>query len=123
MRRQLPTAIRHLAGRADELRTLDGLLDRFDGAAGTTLILAISGTAGVGKTALAVHWAHRAAERFPDGQLYVNLRGFDPSGAPVAAAEAIGGFLEAFGIPADRIPASPDAQAALYRSLLPAAEC
>jgi transcriptional regulator with XRE-family HTH domain len=115
--RQLPTAIRRLAGRADELRTLDGLLDRFDGATGT-LILAMSGTAGVGKTALAVHWAHRAAERFPDGQLYVNLRGFGPSGGPVAPAEAIGGFLDAFGVPADRIPASPEAQGALYRSLV-----
>jgi transcriptional regulator with XRE-family HTH domain len=116
--RQLPTAIRRLAGRADEQRTLDSLLDRFDGATGTALILAISGTAGVGKTALAVNWAHRAAERFPDGQLYVNLRGFDPSGAPVAPAEAIGGFLDAFGVPVDRIPVSPDAQTALYRSLL-----
>jgi transcriptional regulator with XRE-family HTH domain len=125
--RQLPTAIRHLAGRADQLSVLDGLLDRLDGTAGagatagtegTTLISAISGTAGVGKTALAVHWAHRVAGRFPDGQLYVNLRGFDPSGAPLAPAEAIRGFLDAFGMAAERIPASPDAQAALYRSLL-----
>jgi hypothetical protein len=116
--RQLPTAIRHLAGRTDERRTLDGLLGRFYGAAGTALTVAISGTAGVGKTALAVHWAHRAAGHFPDGQLYVNLRGFDPSGAPVAPAEAICGFLDAFGMSSERIPASPDAQAALYRSLL-----
>jgi transcriptional regulator with XRE-family HTH domain len=116
--RQLPTAIRHLAGRSAELRILDELLDRLDGTAGTALILAISGTAGVGKTALAVHWAHQVAERFPDGQLYVNLRGFDPSGAPVAPAEAIRSLLDAFGMSAERIPASPDAQAALYRSLL-----
>jgi helix-turn-helix protein len=116
--RQLPAAIPNLAGRADELKALDGLLDRFDGTAGTALIVAISGTAGVGKTALAAHWAHGATESFPDGQLYVNLRGFDPSGAPVAPAEAIRGFLDAFGVPAGRIPASPDAQAALYRSLV-----
>jgi transcriptional regulator with XRE-family HTH domain len=122
--RQLPIAIRHLAGRADQLKILDGLLDRFDGTegtadtGGTALISAISGTAGVGKTALAVHWAHRVAERFPDGQLYVNLRGFDPSGAPVEPAEAIRGFLDAFGTSAGRIPGGPDAQAALYRSLL-----
>ncbi len=116
--RQLPTAIRHLAGRTDELRILDGLLGRFYGAAGTVLTVAISGTAGVGKTTLAVHWAHRAAKHFPDGQLYVNLRGFDPSGAPMAPSDAIRGFLEAFGMSAERIPASPDAQAALYRSLL-----
>src|ERR1700722_19820347 len=116
--RQLPPAIRHFVGRADELKALDGLLEGVDGAAGTTLIAAISGTAGVGKTALAVHWAHRAAASFPDGQLYVDLRGFDPSGTPVAPADAIRSFLDAFGLPAERIPASPDAQAALYRSLL-----
>jgi len=116
--RQLPTAIRHFAGRAVELRILDELLDQVDGPAGPTLISAITGTAGVGKTALALHWAHLAAERFPDGQLYVNLRGFDPSGAPMEPPEAIRGFLDAFGIPPQRIPASPDAQAALYRSLL-----
>jgi transcriptional regulator with XRE-family HTH domain len=110
--RQLPTAIRHLAGRAAELKILSGLLDRLDAAPSTALIVAISGTAGVGKTALAVHWAHRVAERFPDGQLYVNLRGFDPSGSPVAAAEAIRSLLDAFGMTAERIPASQDAQAA-----------
>jgi tetratricopeptide (TPR) repeat protein len=116
--RQLPAAIRHFVGRADELKALDELLDAVDGAAGTPQIASISGTAGVGKTALAVHWAHRAAERFPDGQLYVDLRGFEPSGTPVAPPDAIRGFLDAFGMPAERIPASPDAQAALYRSLL-----
>jgi transcriptional regulator with XRE-family HTH domain/tetratricopeptide (TPR) repeat protein len=116
--RQLPATIRNFAGRADELKVLDGLLDGVGGAAGTTLISAISGTAGVGKTALAVHWAHRASEHFPDGQFYVDLRGFDPSGAPAPPAEVIQGFLNAVGVPADQIPASPDAQAALYRSLL-----
>ena len=79
--RQLPAAVPHFAGRAGELRILDGLLDQADGAAGTVVISAIGGMAGVGKTALAVHWAHRAADQFPDGQLYVNLRGFDPAGA------------------------------------------
>jgi tetratricopeptide (TPR) repeat protein len=72
----------------------------------------------VGKTALALHWAHQVAGRFPDGQLYVNLRGFDPSGTPVTAPEAIRGFLEALGLAPERIPASPETQAGLYRSLV-----
>ena len=72
----------------------------------------------MGKTALALHWAHQVAGRFGDGQLYVNLRGFDPSGTPAAPAAAIRGFLDALGVAAERIPASPEAQAGLYRSLL-----
>jgi hypothetical protein len=82
------------------------------------VISAIAGTAGVGKTALAVHWARRVADRFPDGQLYVNLRGFDPGGQVMNPTEAIRAFLDALGVPAQRIPTSLDAQAALYRSLL-----
>ena len=82
------------------------------------VISAIDGTAGIGKTALAVQWAHQVASRFPDGQLYVNLRGFDPAGPPVTPAEAVRGFLDASEVPAARIPVSLDAQAALYRSLL-----
>ncbi len=80
--------------------------------------MTITGVAGVGKTTLAVHWAHQVAQSFPDGQLYVNLRGFDPTGAPVAAADAIRGFLAALSVPADQTPATSDAQASLYRSLL-----
>jgi tetratricopeptide (TPR) repeat protein len=81
-------------------------------------ISAIVGTAGVGKTALAVYWAHKVARDFPDGQLYVNLRGFDPVGPPVSSAQAIRGFLEALGVPAERIPADYQAQVGLYRTLL-----
>ncbi|GAB3947061.1 hypothetical protein GCM10027614_41640 [Micromonospora vulcania] len=82
------------------------------------VIAAVSGTPGVGKTTLAVHWAHRVADHFPDGQLYVNLRGFDAGGAVLDPADAIRGFLAALGVPVERIPAGLSAQAGLYRSLL-----
>jgi DNA-binding SARP family transcriptional activator len=117
--RQLPPPVRHFAGRGAELKELAGLLDRAGGETReTVMISAIGGTAGVGKTALAVHFAHQVAERFPDGQLYVNLRGFDPSGSPVAPADAILRFLEALQVPAARIPSTAAAQQDLYRSLL-----
>jgi tetratricopeptide (TPR) repeat protein len=70
------------------------------------------------KTALAVHWAHRVAAQFPDGQLYVNLRGFDPRGQALPAAHALRGFLDALGVPPQRLPADLCAQSGLYRSLL-----
>ena len=116
--RQLPGAVRHFTGRASELRQLAGFLANGSGAGQTVVISAIGGTAGVGKTALAVQFAHQVAHKFPDGQLYVNMRGFGPAGGPVLAEEAIRGFLDALGMPAERIPAGLDAQAALYRSLL-----
>ncbi|MGW0215164.1 ATP-binding protein [Micromonospora chokoriensis] len=112
--RQLPADVASLAGRDDEVAVLDKLV----AAPTTRVVAAISGTAGVGKTALAVHWAHRVADRFDDGQLYVNLRGFDPRGQAVSAATALRGFLDALGVPATRVPADLDAQAALYRSAL-----
>jgi DNA-binding SARP family transcriptional activator len=116
--RQLPAAVAHFTGRAAELRILSGSLDRLGRADGTVVISAIGGTAGVGKTALAVHWAHQVAEQFPDGQLYVNLRAFGPAGLPVTAREAVRGFLDSLGVPWERIPAGTDAQAGLYRSML-----
>ena len=117
--RQLPAPVRGFTGRAAELDQLSLLLgDASPQPPGPVLILAIDGTAGVGKTALAVHWAHQVAARFPDGQLYVNLRGFGPVGAPADPAEAIRSFLEALGADRGRIPVSLDSQAALYRSLL-----
>jgi transcriptional regulator with XRE-family HTH domain len=115
---QLPAAVVGFTGRVAELEALTELLHDAAAAPGTVVISAIGGTAGVGKTALALHWAHQVAGRFPDGQLYVNLRGFDPSGAPAAPEAAIRGFLDALSVPPERIPASAEAQAGLYRSLL-----
>ncbi|MFJ8336383.1 hypothetical protein [Streptomyces sp. NPDC094437] len=77
----------------------------------------IAGTAGAGKTSLALHWAHQVRDRFPDGQLYVNLRGYDP-GRPVTAEEALHRLLTSLGIPASAVPRDLDAASALYRSLL-----
>ncbi len=116
---QLPHRIPDFTGRDAELGRLDALLAAGRAGTGTSVVItAITGTAGVGKTALAVHWAHQVSERFPDGQLYVNLRGFDPGGAATDPAEAVRGFLDAFGVDPQQIPASVEAQAALYRSLL-----
>jgi DNA-binding SARP family transcriptional activator/tetratricopeptide (TPR) repeat protein len=116
--RQLPAAARHFAGRAEELRRLAGLLTDAAETSPAVAIAAIDGTAGVGKTTLAVHFAHQVADRFGDGQLYVNLRGFDPAGPPMTAAEAIRLFLDTLASPDATLPASLDAQAGLYRSLL-----
>ncbi|WP_162908239.1 ATP-binding protein [Allorhizocola rhizosphaerae] len=87
-------------------------------AGATVVISAIGGTAGVGKTALAVYWAHQVVGQFPDGQLYVNLRGFDPGGQVMDPAEAVRRFLDALEVPPERIPVDLDAQAALYRTQL-----
>jgi DNA-binding SARP family transcriptional activator len=117
--RELPGPPRHFVGRAEELAELTKLLDQAsDDMPGTVVISAISGSAGVGKTALAVQWANQVAGRFPDGQLYANLRGFDPSGDPVRPAEAIRGFLDALGVASPQQPTAIQAQAGLYRSLL-----
>jgi DNA-binding SARP family transcriptional activator/tetratricopeptide (TPR) repeat protein len=116
---QLPTDPAGFAGRTRYLDQLDSLLPEADTPGGKAIVItAINGTAGVGKTALAVHWAHRIRHRFPDGQLYVNLRGFDPTEQVMDPATAVRGFLDAFGVPPQRIPADLDAQAGLYRSLL-----
>ncbi|HEX6522047.1 MAG TPA: BTAD domain-containing putative transcriptional regulator [Streptosporangiaceae bacterium] len=116
--RELPTGVRTFTGRSAEVGKLTRLLDDFDEAvAGTLVISAIGGAAGVGKTALAVHWAHRIADRFPDGQLYVNLRGYDPA-EPMPAADALARFLRSLGVPGQDIPAEEDERAARYRSIL-----
>ncbi|WP_460514563.1 AfsR/SARP family transcriptional regulator [Flindersiella endophytica] len=103
---QLPLDLHGFTGRDNELHQLDDLLTITTGQPTAVVVSAVSGTAGVGKTALAVHWAYRVRDQFPDGQLYVNLRGFDPIGQPVTPAEAVRGFLDAFEVPPQRIPAS-----------------
>jgi tetratricopeptide (TPR) repeat protein len=116
--RELPSAARGFTGRSAELEALTRLLNRpraHDSEA--VVISAIGGTAGVGKTALAVHWAHQVADRFPDGQLYVNLRGYDP-GQPMPATDALASFLRALGVPGQDIPPEEDGRTARYRSLL-----
>jgi len=114
----LPADVRGFAGRSAQLAALDSILAAAGEQPSAVVISAVSGTAGVGKTALAVHWAHRVRQRFPDGQLYVDLRGFHPTGSVMDPADAIRGFLDALSVAPQRIPADLDAQAALYRTVL-----
>jgi DNA-binding SARP family transcriptional activator len=116
--RQLPTATRHFTGRAEALEALGALAAEAAEESQATVISVIDGTAGIGKTTLALHFAHKVARQFPDGQLYVNLRGFEPAGPQMTSVEAISLLLDGLAVPAARIPAGLDAQAALYRSLL-----
>ncbi len=116
--RQLPAASRYFTGRIRELDILHGLLERNRQETDGVVIAALTGMAGIGKTALAVYWAHHVADRFPDGQLFADLRGFGSSGGPASSAEAVCGFLTALGVPPARIPPDPAGRAALYRSLL-----
>jgi DNA-binding SARP family transcriptional activator/tetratricopeptide (TPR) repeat protein len=119
---QLPSPARVFVGRGAELDILDAISrEAVEAHARPDAVVAvsvISGTAGVGKTALAVYWAHRASEWFPDGQLYVNLRGFDPASAPLDPGEVLRGFLASLGVPPRRVPSGLDAQLGLYRSVL-----
>ncbi|HEX7306268.1 AfsR/SARP family transcriptional regulator [Lentzea sp.] len=107
--RQLPAAPKPFTGRAVELAALDQAPHG---------VVVITGTGGVGKTSLAVHWAHQAAERFPDGQLYVNLHGFGPSGAAVSPGDALLRFLSALDVPRAKVPHDLAGQSALLRDAL-----
>lgn len=110
---QLPSPNAMFIGRDPEIDVLTGAVD-----SGCTTVAAITGTPGVGKTELAIHWAHLMRNRFPGGTLHVNLRGFDPSNMPVEPATALRGFIEAFAVHPERIPAAFCDQQAMYRDLL-----
>jgi DNA-binding SARP family transcriptional activator/tetratricopeptide (TPR) repeat protein len=132
---QLPPEVAGFAGRTAELHWLHGLLpgaqagdpvaaqaddpagDPAADQAGSPVAL-ITGTAGIGKTTLAIRFAREAASRFPDGQLYVNLRGFDPASGPLPPTAALQGFFDALGVSPRHVPAGLDAQSALLRTLL-----
>jgi DNA-binding SARP family transcriptional activator/tetratricopeptide (TPR) repeat protein len=119
--RELPADVNTFIGRAAELAELDRLLAA-DGEPGhpspaAVVICAVAGSAGVGKTALAVHWGHRVRDAFPGGQLYVNLRGYDP-GEPLTAAGALARLLRSLGVADQDVPADADERAACYRGLL-----
>ena len=115
--RQLPADVRGFVNRTEDLERLDLLLAGDDPDPNATAVCVIAGTAGVGKTSLAVHWAHRMADAFPDGQLYANLRGYDP-GPPVTPSEVLDRFLRALDVPTAAIPTDTESKAALYRSKL-----
>ncbi|MEV6924771.1 tetratricopeptide repeat protein [Dactylosporangium sp. NPDC051485] len=115
--RQLPAPPGLFTGRALELDHLDQMARR-QSPNRTVVISAIGGAGGIGKTSLALHWAHTHLDAFPDGQLYADLRGFGPGPGPVPPDAALRGFLGALGIPPASVPRDLDAQAGLYRSLL-----
>lgn len=109
--RQLPVAPGRLVARDHEMRLLDQ-------AVGRCLVVAVEGPGGVGKTSLVLHWLHRNLNRFPDGELYADLRGFDPTGSPSPAAAVLHTFLLALGVAPEAVPVGLDARVALYRTLV-----
>ena len=116
--RQLPAEVGAFVNRQSEVRALTRLVSpRRARAGGISAVVVVTGSAGVGKTALALHWAHRVRDRFPDGELYANLRGFD-AGPPVSAEVVLDRFLRDLGLPPDIIPMDLDGRAALFRSLI-----
>jgi DNA-binding SARP family transcriptional activator len=113
---QQPADIHRFTGRRDELAALDGLLARQPPDLATSLVVALVGSAGAGKTALAVHWSHQVGGRFAGGQLHVDLHGYDPA-APAEPATALDSFLRALGTPPEQIPAGLDARSAMFRTV------
>ncbi|MFE4539030.1 BTAD domain-containing putative transcriptional regulator [Streptomyces scopuliridis] len=116
--RQLPPRPAAPVGRGSELAALDRLLSGSPDGDGGLTIGVVTGVGGIGKTVLALWWAHRHADEFPDGQLVVNLRGYDAAAAPLTASAALYGFLDALGVPPEEVPTDLDARTGLYRSLI-----
>ncbi|MCE6995338.1 tetratricopeptide repeat protein [Saccharothrix sp. S26] len=115
--RQLPGRVRDFSGRQREIAALDRGLPEGGAGHGSAVVQVLHGTAGVGKSTLAIRWAHRVRREFPDGTLFADLRGFGP-GSPAVPSVVLAGFLAALGVPDGRIPVDVDAQSGLYRSLL-----
>ena len=117
--RQLPAVTRFFAGREAELKELGEIGgEQHGGSPGAVGIAAIVGSGGIGKSMLALHWAHQVSDRYPDGQLYLNLHGYDPGREPLPAAAALAAVLEALGIPIGQFPRSSAALAGLYQGAL-----
>lgn len=116
---QLPSGVRGFVNRTAELATLTSVVAEDLDEPLSVVVTVVTGTAGVGKTSLALHWAHSVRQHFPDGQLYVNLRGYDP-GAPAAPDQVLDRFLRDLGVPVPAIPTGLEDRASLYRSLLAA---
>jgi DNA-binding SARP family transcriptional activator/tetratricopeptide (TPR) repeat protein len=114
---QLPADLDVFAGRALELKELAAVLHGCRADSGP-VVVSLHGSAGVGKTAVAVRWAHQIRDEFPDGQLYVDLRGFDPAGVVAEPGPVVRDFLDALGVPRQQLPGTESAQFALYRSIL-----
>jgi hypothetical protein len=115
--RQLPRTPVHFVNRTREIADLTRIMVSGQGESQSAAIGVIDGTAGVGKSALVIHWAHQVRDRFPDGQVYINLRGFDPQCVPLTPSEALHALLESMGVPSQEIPVTVDGRAALLRGL------
>ncbi|GAA5008856.1 AfsR/SARP family transcriptional regulator [Streptomyces siamensis] len=114
---ELPPDVPGFTGRVREMALLDALLERTEEVRGPTAGL-VTGVGGLGKTCLAVHWAHSVSEHFPDGHLFADLRGYDEHHEPAPVGEILGRFLRSLGVPGDRIPVGLEERASLYRSIL-----
>jgi hypothetical protein len=119
---QLPPGVSNFVGRTDELARLDAMLLSSHTEPKAAVIAALFGSAGVGKTALALHWAGAAAERFPDGQLFMDMRGHSLR-TPIEPADALATMLRALGVKPEETPGDLDEAASLYRSLLARRRC